>query len=908
MAQLPAGTVTFLFTDIERSTQRLLQLGSERYAMLQAEHQRLVRAACAAHGGVEVDTQGDAFFVAFPTAPGALAAAIEAQRTLAATQSFPDGLPLPVRMGLHTGTPLLVGDHYIGLDVVRAARIAAAGHGGQVLLSQTTRDLATHALPPGATLRDMGAHRLKDLQEPEPLFQLVVAGLPADFPPLRTLDTYQHNLPLQPTPFVGRTEELASIAELLVDPACRLVTLVGPGGIGKTRLALQAAEQQIGQFEHGVFFVSLAPISSPGVLASTIANAIQFVFHGMEAPDAQLVNHVRKKQLLLLLDNFDHLLDGSALVHDILQAGPSVKILTTSREPLNLSSETVFNVRGMDFPDWETPQDAWQYSTVKLFMQSARRAQSGFQLQADDLQYVARICRSVEGMPLGILLAASWIETLSPREIAAEIDQSLDFLETEMRDLPIRHRSIRALFDTSWNRLTDVERGVFMKLSVFRGGFTREAAQAAPGASLKTLASLVNKSLLRRDPTGRYDIHELLRQYAEQQLEALPPERANAHHQHCLYYADFMERQWPHLRSRRVKEAKDEIEIDFENVRTAWRRMTQNNKVAEIRKVEKSLLEFLDVHSWHQEGVELFGQAVEALRASSGKDRERDIALGFALQAQGRFYTRLGLLDKGKARAEEGVDLLRGQDCPEEMMMALASLSFACFFPNEWIQVERSSQEGLQIAQAHANPPGIAQHSLFLGWAAANQGNYQEASRLAKAILKNIETAESLSWSWPLYGILAGIAARRMGDYDEAKRQTQANIDLAREIGSSFFIGLSYAFLARVNLLRGEIEEAKRHIQTSVKIFQELDLQFEILRAFDAIAGLLAAHGRPERAVELLTFFLKDPSLSLDVDRVDPERLLATLRAELLPEVFAAAVERGQTLDVDPVIDELLAE
>ena len=277
-----------------------------------------------------------------------------------------------------------------------------------------------------------------------------------------------HNLPVQTTPFVGREAELAEIARLLGDRTVRLVTILGPGGIGKTRLALQSAEQQIGQFAQALFFVSLAPISSSDLLASAIASAMQISFHGREALDMQLVRYLRKKHLLLLLDNFEHLLDGADLVSQIVQTAPGVKILATSREPLNLSSEVVFTLSGLDFPQLGTPQDAFEYSAVKLFVERAERVQHDFTLQANDLKYVARICRLVEGMPLAILLAAAWIKTVSLHEIAEEIDQSLDFLETEMRDLPARHRSIRAVFDSTWNRLTNVERAVFMKLSVFR--------------------------------------------------------------------------------------------------------------------------------------------------------------------------------------------------------------------------------------------------------------------------------------------------------------------------------------------------------------------------------------------------------------------------------------------------------
>jgi predicted ATPase/DNA-binding CsgD family transcriptional regulator len=714
-----------------------------------------------------------------------------------------------------------------------------------------------------------------------------------------------HNLPVQTTPFVGREAELAEIARLLSDRTVRLVTILGPGGIGKTRLALQSAEQQIGQFAQALFFVSLAPISSSDLLASAIASAMQISFHGAEALDVQLVRYLRKKHLLLLLDNFEHLLDGADLVSQIVQTAPGVKILATSREPLNLSSEVVFTLSGLDFPNRETPQDAFEYSAVKLFVERAERVQHDFTLQADDLKYVARICRLVEGMPLAILLAAAWIKTVSLHEIAEEIDQSLDFLETEMRDLPARHRSLRAVFDSTWSRLTNVERAVFMKLSVFRGGFTREAAQAVTGASLKTLASLVNKSLLRRDPTGRYEVHELLRQYAEQQLDISSQERAKAHEQHCVYYADFMQRQWPHLRSRRMKAALDEIEIDFENVRTAWRTMVENGRAGEIRKAAKSLQEFLWIHPRYQDGVELFGKAVETLRCAA-PGQETNITLGLALSNQSVFYTFLGLLERGKALAEEAVALLRRQDCPEEMIVALMLLGFTYFLRNEWTQMERTCQEGLQIARVYANLPGIAFHLLLLGQAALNHGNYQEARRLGEESRRYAEELGGLKILPIIHGELLSQVAARLGDFVEAERRAQRGLALASELGNSQSVGIIYRQLAKVSVLRGELAEAKHYIQTGIQHCQEMNDAVEMIRFSNPMAGVFAAQGRRERAVELLAFFLKDPLFSLTMEREDAERLLAKLCAGLPAEVFAAACERGKILTIDAVVAELL--
>ncbi|MBZ0276485.1 MAG: protein kinase [Anaerolineae bacterium] len=359
------------------------------------------------------------------------------------------------------------------------------------------------------------------------------------------------NLPVQTTPFVGREVELEELTRLLEDTDVRLVSIVASGGMGKSRLALAAAEKLIGEFVSGVFFVELAPLTDPDHIPAAIADAVGYPFQqGGRDPKQQILDYLSNKALLLVLDNFEHLSSGVGLVTDILKTAPHIHILVTSRERLNQTGETVYNLSGMDVPRSETPRDAQAYAAVKLFMQSARRVQPQFELTPDNAGYIVRICRLVEGIPLGILLAAGWISMLSPQEIAAETAQSFDFLETDLRDIPERQRSIRSVFDYSWNLMDGTEQDTFQRLAVFRGGFTRQAAQTVTGASLKTLTRLVNKSLLRRDPdTGRFGIHELLRQYAENQLEAAGEAEA-ARDNHSAYYAGVLCQYEPALQGK----------------------------------------------------------------------------------------------------------------------------------------------------------------------------------------------------------------------------------------------------------------------------------------------------------------------------------------------------------------------
>jgi predicted ATPase/DNA-binding SARP family transcriptional activator len=408
-----------------------------------------------------------------------------------------------------------------------------------------------------------------------------------------------HNLPPQPTAFVGREAELAEIARYLNNPQAQVLTLVGPGGIGKTRLALQAAARCVepeasveAQFADGVFFVPLADVGVPESGASqtfviaAMADALGFSFHGPIHPQAQLLNHLREKRMLLILDNFDHLVAEAGPLVDILQLAPGIKLLITSRMRLNLREEWLLEVEGLDYPRAPMPgssaRELEAYSAVALFVQHARRLRAGFTLTEADVPAVARIAQFVGGVPLGIELAASWLRVLSCAEIAAEIEHGLDFLTTTLQNVPERHRSLRAVFDYSWNLLSPPEQAVFRQLAVFRGGFRREAAAQVVSASLPMLAGLVDKSLLRRTADGRYETHDLLQRYAEEKLTAVPAENESLHDRHCRYYAEFMVLHKPQLKGEDPQAALTTLSTERENVRAAWNWAVEHRKAAEL--------------------------------------------------------------------------------------------------------------------------------------------------------------------------------------------------------------------------------------------------------------------------------------------------------------------------------------
>ena len=476
MRNLPSGTVTFLFTDIEGSTKLLHDLGAEEYSRVLAEHRRVLREAFGANQGVEVDTQGDAFFVAFPTAPGALGAAAEATEGLASG-------PIRVRMGIHTGTPHLGEDDYVGMDVHRAARIAACGHGGQVLVSASTA-----ALVGTDGLRDLGEHRLKDLSAPERIYQLG----DGDFPPLKSL--HRTNLPIPSTPFLGRERELHDVDELVSRADVRLLTLTGPGGSGKTRLALQAAAEASERYPGGVFWVPLAPLRDPELVLETAGQAVG-------ARDG-LAEHIGDTAMLLLFDNFEHVTEAAADVAGLLGSCAWLDLLVTSREPLHVTGEQEYPVPSLS-----------REEGVDFFLARARAVKPDF--AGDDA--VAEICRRLDDLPLALELAAARVKALSPAQILERLEQRLPLLTGGARDAPERQRTLRATIEWSYELLADEEKSLFARLAVFRGGCSLEAAEEVVDANLDVLQSLVDKSLLRHSQE-RFWMLETIREYAAEQL------------------------------------------------------------------------------------------------------------------------------------------------------------------------------------------------------------------------------------------------------------------------------------------------------------------------------------------------------------------------------------------------------
>lgn len=637
-----------------------------------------------------------------------------------------------------------------------------------------------------------------------------------------------HNLPLQPTPFIGREHELAELAALIERPECRLITVVGQGGSGKTRIALQAAAEQIGAFSDGVYFVPLAPVASSQFLVSTIGAAMGFSFSSQRDDRTQLLNELSDKELLLVLDNFEHLMDATDLISAILRQATGVTILATARERLNLQGEWAVAVEGLPYPGLESIDSLESYAAVQLFVQSAHRTDPSFALNSQDRLAVLRICRLVGGLPLAIELAAGWVSVLSASEIAQEIENSLDFLATHLRDVPARHRNMRGVFDRSWSLLFEQERDLFAKLSVFRGGFQREAVERGVGASLHLLSSLVSKSFLHRNPLGRYEIHELLRQYAYEKLQALPSS-IQAHDIHAGYYAAFVQQREDRLRGHDQLNAIAEIGAEIDNVREAWRWAVAHRYVEEINAFSEGLWFFYEIRGLTQEGFEAFGRAITAVNSDIGADealdREQALALGKVLARRAAFCTRLGRNTEGRDMLERSISVLSRFGARREVAFALNMLGTVARLQSQYTQARALLGESLLLFREAGDRWGIAYSLSDLGNVAYLLGEFEEAMRLHEESLQvSRQTGDRRAMIFCLSDMSS--VAISLGKYRAAERFCQEVLSLSQQIGHRWGRATSLYQMGAIALYSGDLSQGKTFLEESLSAFREMgDLQ-----------------------------------------------------------------------------------
>ncbi len=846
MAVPPTGTVTLLFSDIEGST-RLLRSAGEAYAGLLAEHRRLLGEAFERHGGYVVDSEGDAFFVAFGSANDAAAAAVEAQRALA-EHAWPGEHVIRVRMGLHTGEPRPVDGRYVGLDVHEGARVTEVGHGGQILVSESTRGVLDESF----RLRDLGSHRLKSLAGSQRLFQLEAEGLPGDFPPLNTLDNRPTNLPAQLSTFIGRERELAGIRALLERDDVRLLTLIGTGGTGKTRLALQLAADVLDEYKHGVFFVYLAPVRDWELVAPTIARVLGLQEQPGETLLETLTEYVRDRKLLLLLDNCEQVLAAGPALAGLLTAAPGLKLLVTSRIPLRLQGERAFRVPQLGLPELQGAAFAELAGSesVRLFVERAQAVAADFELDDENVAAVAEICIRLDGLPLAIELAAPWVRTLTPEALLRRLDQRLALLTGGAQDVDERQRTLRSTIEWSYDLLPEHEQALLRRLGVFVGGFRLEAAEAVwDGDSsdvLDGLDSLVEKSLLLRradfDGEPRFWMLQTIREYALERLES-SGDAQTARGRHAEWFAELAESLDSESRTGDQPAAVARLASEYPNLRAAieWARERQDGDL--LLRLGTALWAFWSTRGYVAEGRRTLEDALRiagrrparallglsSLRVFSGSDGVLD-DVHEALAAAEELGDPLTLAQAfnllGRIEGTLLGSLARAEDAWQQ---ALAHAERAN------LRAERAESIGWLMMSANFGPlpveEGIARCRQFhdeaiddafirgnacveLGALEAMRGNFALARELVN---EGLETILGLGFS-----LRAAMSSQEAfyvemlaGDLDAAERIGRETYATLERMGERGYLSSVAALLAHALSARGELDEAERFSRAS---------------------------------------------------------------------------------------------
>ena len=825
---LPTGTVTFLFTDVEGSTKLLHSLGADGYADALAEQRRLIRAACAAAGGVEVDTQGDAFFMAFPTAPRALAAAS------AFTECLASG-PISVRVGLHTGTPLLTDEGYVGADVHRAARIAAAGHGGQVLVSATTATLVS-----GDDLRDLGEHRLKDLAAAERIYQLGEL----DFPPLKTL--YRTNLPVPATPFLGRERELSEVVELLTNRT-RLLTLTGPGGTGKTRLALQAAAEASEFFPDGLFWVPLAPLRDPELVLPSLARALAVAEEPGTPLEDTLVAHLSGKSLLVLLDNVEHLLAPAAERVAALRATNGSCLLVTSRERLRIGGEQT----------WPVPPLA-EDDGAELFLARARAVDPAFTTTPS----VDELCARLDELPLAIELAAARTAVFSAEQLLERLSQRLDLLKGD-RDTDPRQQTLRATIAWSYDLLSAEEQRLFARFAAFVGGCTYDAAEEVAGAHPDVLQSLLDKSLVRKRDSlvgPRYWMLETIREYAAERLEALG-EADELRRRHAEYFVSLAEEAEPHLRRDDVDWVR-RLDEDRDNLRTTF----------------------------------------DVLEASGESQTTMQLAVAAA-----RYWYLTGLWPEGRRRIEAA---LSANDTPTATRArALNEAAAMATLNGDYAGARDRAEQSLALSELH-DESGMAYARFMLGFAAVEAGDFEVAVEPLEESLRSFEDLGDEHY-WGIVAFNLAWALDEVGESERARTLHEEALRRARAAGEIRTIVFQSEMLAYALRREGNVTEAFALLKESLPLSRELHDPVVLGDQLRAFASAYAPGVHAELAVRLLAFVMKQYEelgiyLPAYVVKIRDETLEAA-RTRLDDAAVDGAWEQGRRLTVDEAVALALA-
>jgi predicted ATPase/class 3 adenylate cyclase len=932
---LPSGTVTFLFTDIEGST-KLAQEHPQEMPKLLARHNAILTQSIETHHGFVFQIVGDSFSAAFGTASDALSAALEAQRKLQNESWSPASIK--VRMGIHTGPAQLKNDpqgaSYEGYATLALTqRIMSVGHGGQILLSQITHDLVKDGLPSGTELRDMGERRLKDIVRPEPIYQVAAPDLLSDFPPLTTLETFNHNLPAQLTSFIGREQEIAEAQKLLA--STRILTFIGPGGTGKTRLCLQVAAEQISEFKDGVWLIELAQLADSKYVLSTIAS----VFHLRELQGVPLIDtvtdYLRGKELLLVLDNCEHLIETCAqLAEHFLQNCPKLKIIASSREALGIDGETVYRVPSLSLPqddsaqggavsesreavDGDGSKSLMNYEATRLFTERAIKANPQFALTTDNAPYVTQICKRLDGIPLAIELAAARVKLFTPQQIAERLDDRFKLLTGGSRTALPRQQTLRALIDWSYFTLNEMEQDVLRRLAVFSGGWTFEAAEAVAGEmeAMDGLSGLVNKSLVHveeRDGESRYRYLETIRQYAmEKLLES--GDAVNTRDRHLAHFMEVSKRAEEKFGTTQRLMWVNRLEVEHDNLRSALGWGLESNPEAALQMV-CSLAIFWLSRSYMTEGCNWCQAAISHAEALSSADPKID-------QLRAQAYSSLAMLSinhgdhqTGQTAARKGVALARQLDDPLQLARALHFLGMSsAFLGNETLAFD-SLHESEALCRKFGYKDDLAAVLESLAYATMEIHGSQAAKQLQAYMEESLALSQGSvdpEAAVRTEGILSRLAFYR-GDLSEARKHADLMLDLHREMGDQLSVTGHQSAMAHVARQMGNYQEALALYRETLPDWQKMGHRGAVAHQLECFAFIAKAQEQGERAVKLLSAAeaLREASSSLRTpqEQIEYDREVAGLRVGMDEKTFNLLWAEGQAMNMEQAIDFAMGE